>query len=396
MYKYSCRECPIRDRCIDESDTGSGAKEMIRNAFIARTDTLSTWGVLQKNCLLVKEDEERERRAKEGSLLGRRLREAREAKDKLDEDPVEETIQPTDQAQQILPVTPPSPEPTAATPPEPDYASPISSTTPFQDEVETSKLRPSPGGDFGTHLLEPSRLDQELAPKYAAPCWLIIRDSQRRISLPITGEVVLGRFDPYMKVPLDVDLTYEDRKTMSVSRRHAQIIGVDGRHTIEDLQSSNGLFINGVRAIPSRAHQLQPGDRISLGGLEMRYDRVPADFLDTLSIEAAQVRHFLLLTQTGHKIAIAPSNNIIIGRPDPAAGFMPGIDLSQAGEAAVYVSRRHASITWRNDTPYLEDLQSTSGTRLNGDVLPPNRAAPLKPGDHMSLGGCVLAYDVEV
>ena len=57
---------------------------MIRNAFEARTDTVATWGLLQANCLLIKAEEEQERKAREESTLRRRLREAREAKRQAD------------------------------------------------------------------------------------------------------------------------------------------------------------------------------------------------------------------------------------------------------------------------------------------------------------------------
>ena len=60
------------------------------------------------------------------------------------------------------------------------------------------------------------------------------------------------------------------------------------------------------------------------------------------------------------------------------------------------VSRRHAIITWRKGNPYAEDLGSGFGTRLNGEMLLIGQAVPLKPGDHIWLGGCILAYDVEI
>lgn len=76
--------------------------------------------------------------------------------------------------------------------------------------------------------------------------------------------------------------------------------------------------------------------------------------------------------------------------------FIPDIDLNSSGEVAVRVSRRHAIITWRNGAPYVEDLGSGFGTRLNGEMLLLGQAVPLKPGDHIWLGGCVLAYDVAI
>jgi hypothetical protein len=72
--------------------------------------------------------------------------------------------------------------------------------------------------------------------------------------------------------------------------------------------------------------------RIALGNFEMCYEKVPVEFLDTFPTEGEQIHRFLFLTHTGHKVAIAP----------------------------------------------------------------PNHSVLLKPGDHISLDGCVVAYDVEL
>ena len=58
MYKYSCRKCPIRNRCIRDSDYSSTIKKMLQSAFEEKTDTLRIWGLLQENCLLMKAEEE--------------------------------------------------------------------------------------------------------------------------------------------------------------------------------------------------------------------------------------------------------------------------------------------------------------------------------------------------
>ena len=89
-YKYSCRDCRIRERCIDQNDSPVHIKTMVRTAFEARTDTVSMWAILQKSCLLVQQDEEHERKAGQESLLARRLREAREAEQPSEELAVEE------------------------------------------------------------------------------------------------------------------------------------------------------------------------------------------------------------------------------------------------------------------------------------------------------------------
>jgi hypothetical protein len=55
----------------------------------------------------------------------------------------------------------------------------------------------------------------------------------------------------------------------TVSRRHAQLRRRDGRWTIEDLRSTNGILVNGQRV--GRC-QLRPGDRIFLGGQQLEVD----------------------------------------------------------------------------------------------------------------------------
>lgn len=128
----------------------------------------------------------------------------------------------------------------------------------------------------------------------------------------------------------------------------------------------------------------------------MCYDKVPVEFLDTFPTEGEQIRRFLFLTHTGREIVIAPPNNLIIGRADPTISFVPSVDLSEEGKVAGRVSPRHARITWSVYGPCLKDLNSMLGTRINGEALSPNHSVLLKPGDHISLGGCVVAYDVEV
>lgn len=222
-------------------------------------------------------------------------------------------------------------------------------------------------------------------------CWLTVAKSGRHISLPDTGELILGRFDPHIISPLDVDLTFEDREAQTVSRRHARIVGTKGYHTIEDMGSSNGLFINGIRVKAGQSQPLQPGDHITIGELEIFYEPVPEEFLNITT----PVNNFLMMAHNGQKFAIEPPNSTVIGRSDPWSNLMPNIDLSEDDDIAAYVSRCHASITWSGHKPYLRDLDSSFGTRLNGELLMPNRTVALKAGDHISLGGCVLVYCVE-
>lgn len=394
MYKYKCRGCSVQEHCIDQSDTAPGAKVMIRNAFAARTDTMSTWATLQKSCLLVKDDEEREHRAKEGSMLGRRINEARTKTEQQEISDIDEAIQPVAQLQDDSSNRSDSLKPIVMIVSDPASADGADASTPAKTGPP---ITVHPGGVADTITFATAPLDEQPDTKESGIFWLTIRASQRRISLPVSGKLVLGRFDPAVTLPLDVDLTFEDQDAITVSRRHAKVVGVDGYHTIEDLNSSNGLFINGKQIPTRRVHQLQPGDHVVLGKLKMVYDSVPLEFLDMLSrSEVDQVHHFLFHTHTGRKMTIAPRDDITIGRFDASNNTPSNINLVGDGDVATYVSRQHARISWSDYKPLIEDLDSSCGTRLNGKALPPRETAPLMPGDHISLGGCVLAYDVEL
>lgn len=384
-YKYSCRECHIRERCIIESDTAARMKDMIRNAFNARTDTLSTWKVLQRNCLRVKADEERSRATQQESLLSQRLRRA--GRDQENE--------PSTARQPLTLENMPQSDPQA-------YVAPSSSTP-----ITPARNWPEPKQALSDPISEPSSLisshstvlareapaaAEPLAPRppiTMLPVWLTVKASRRHITLPVNGQLVLGRFDPDLDTPLDVDLSYEDQHFLTVSRRHARIIAANGRHTIKDLGSSNGVFLNDQRVSLGLSRHLEPGDVIRLGHLQLRYDLKPADLLDPALM--ARLEHYLLVTFNGRRLALTPSQDVLIGRD-----VRSQINLSGEGEVGDRVADRHALITWPDGAPHLSNLDSSPGVRINGEQIPPHQPVPLKPGDHIGLGGCILAYDIRL
>jgi pSer/pThr/pTyr-binding forkhead associated (FHA) protein len=406
MYKYDCRKCPIRSRCIDQSKNAPSIKTMIRNAFSVRTDTVATWGLLQRNCLLVKADEERERRSsQEESMLSRRLREVRQGKEgSAPSTPLKKLAPRPDYLKPVSHAAKSDRSPSAAENKQPEAGmsgSRWETSSLNHGKPETPAWASPPSDEARPNIIgaveaPPKGLSnrQKLEATQSRPSWLTVSTSNRHIALPPSGELVLGRFDPNLGLPPDIDLAYEDGGARAISRRHAKIVGMDGRHTIEDLGSRHGVFLNGeqVQFKPSRI--LQSGDNIALGNIHLYYDLIPVDRL--VATATAQVRHVVIITPTGQKMTITPPQDIVIGRSDRYVDFTPGVDLDSSGEVAVRVSRRHAIITWRKGLPYVEDLGSGFGTRLNGEMLLIGQAVPLKPGDHIWLGGCVLAYDVEI
>jgi pSer/pThr/pTyr-binding forkhead associated (FHA) protein len=419
-YKYKCRPCPphIRRECIQAARISPGVKRIIERAFASHTDTQGTWDLLQRNCLLVLRDQKTSDReeSRQRGLLGRMQRRAQER-----------AITPE---RQPPVVTPPSPiEPDW----QPDWGAELGATeadspiTSARAPVAGRKSRPLfPLDDISPRT--PAHRTQEIAERqdtgglgdeqptaprapavsplglrYPAvsrpqhvltlprgPRMLVAVSTGHRILLPQNGSLALGRFDPLTSVTPDVDLTFEDRASAGVSRRHCQISGWRGQYEIVDLGSSNGTWVNGLRLTLHEKQSLQIGDEIRLGACRFYFDQVPAIWGNP----TPRSQFFLYVTFTGHYMPVPDKTVITIGRADPSLGYSQDIDLGVEGDIAAVVSRRHAKLTRRGNRFTVEDLGSAFKTHVDGEQVPVGIQVPIQPGQHLWLGGCVLAFDV--
>lgn len=57
----------------------------------------------------------------------------------------------------------------------------------------------------------------------------------------------------------------------SVSSYHAELTLRDADYVLRDLGSTNGTRLNGNKVEAEEEHQLQPGDRLRFGSIEVRY-----------------------------------------------------------------------------------------------------------------------------
>jgi pSer/pThr/pTyr-binding forkhead associated (FHA) protein len=72
------------------------------------------------------------------------------------------------------------------------------------------------------------------------------------------SSMVIGRADaPGVQVPI--------RGDPYVSRRHAEIIEIDGRWGVRDLDSTNGTTLNGTALVRTEVTPIEAGDVIELG-----------------------------------------------------------------------------------------------------------------------------------
>ncbi len=90
-------------------------------------------------------------------------------------------------------------------------------------------------------------------------------DSGEEFHLAASGETLIGREDPVTGINPDVDLTEADTQR-STSRRHAKIHRRGDKFFLtEEIGTTNGTFLNGVRAETGVPVEVQEGDEVQFG-----------------------------------------------------------------------------------------------------------------------------------
>ncbi|MEO1234687.1 MAG: FHA domain-containing protein [Myxococcota bacterium] len=199
--------------------------------------------------------------------------------------------------------------------------------------------------------------------------------------VPLDDVVVIGRDE-------SADVRVEDKK---VSRRHAAFRRIDGVPHVEDLGSSNGVRVDGVR-IDSRT-RVQPGVEVAVGG-----------YLITLSPPSGSED----VTAPGAAAPLAPPPEegerppALLGRSSPVEGrrfpLRSGDNvigrLEECDVTVLHrsVSRQHAKIAVGNASVELIDLDSANGVYVQGHRV---TRAELFPGDQLRIGEVELGFENE-
>jgi hypothetical protein len=90
------------------------------------------------------------------------------------------------------------------------------------------------------------------------------------IHIEITGQYVIGRVHPRSEERPDLDLNKFGAFFHGVSRKHVSITKDGNLLQIEDLGSTNGTYLNGMKLYPHQPRMLRDGDELCLGHLVMR------------------------------------------------------------------------------------------------------------------------------
>src|SRR5262249_17423624 len=93
-------------------------------------------------------------------------------------------------------------------------------------------------------------------------------------------------------------------------------------------------------------------------------------------------------------ISIPLRERIVVGRMGQAESVQPDLDFTPFGALEKGVSRLHALFTYQDETLYVEDLESSNGTRINGYQISPHRDYRLRNGEELEFGSLRVVVKV--
>ena len=183
----------------------------------------------------------------------------------------------------------------------------------------------------------------------------------------------------------DNDLILNDPE---VSGWHAQIRQDESGFLLEDLQSSNGTFLNGARlGTPTR---LTSGALIKVGATQIQFvTGTPGENLHMTSVG---------LPEAPAPPSALPSDPVwgtlqVNSREIPLRMLSPNIGRDAKADIVLddpSISYIHAQLVRQGDDAYLRDLGSRNGTYVNGQLISvPHRLAH---GDRIKLGETSLVF----
>ena len=113
-----------------------------------------------------------------------------------------------------------------------------------------------------TSILDSERLNE-------TPIRLKVTASGQEILAKNREELIIGR--AYKGIVPDIDLGPYGGSGAGVSRRHSRLLRKDGNWFVEDLGSTNGTFVNGVKVTPHQVIAVKNGDMIRCGQIELQF-----------------------------------------------------------------------------------------------------------------------------
>lgn len=221
------------------------------------------------------------------------------------------------------------------------------------------------------------------------------------VRLPVLVEASSGREHPVRPgvnvVGREGDVMLPDSK---VSRKHAQVVSDDGVITVEDLGSTNGTLVNGDRLESGSKRELNKGDIVSFGGIELKLS-LPGNAgatqmlggNKTATLSTPPVAEQQKVEEP--KEEFEPAAYLIFGDKDiPLKEGMNTFGRKDDNDVSIsdpYVSGRHGQFEVEEREIFFTDSGSTNGTFLNGSKIDPHVRTKLEETDQIVIGSIELS-----
>ncbi len=129
-----------------------------------------------------------------------------------------------------------------------DKAAAVATPLPALTQTQTVPNEAHPPAQMPQLLIRPHNLTVDLMPP------------------PGQDDLIIGRAGEAS--PVDVDLTAYGATETGISRRHARLARRQGKWLLNDLDSTNGTFVNNIKLFPGMMMRLKNGDELRFGLLE--------------------------------------------------------------------------------------------------------------------------------
>ena len=131
-------------------------------------------------------------------------------------------------------------------------------TEPLPEHEEGRSARPRLDESSSEVLMKPINIE------------VVVINTERKLLLSTEQEILVGRLDAAHCIFPELDMTPDGGLEQGVSRRHARIYAREGTCFVEDLDSTNGTFLNDERVTPYLPYAFKNGDILTFGTMRLQ------------------------------------------------------------------------------------------------------------------------------